>query len=392
MEKDKNSTLQQLDYTLLFIIFLFLCVSIISIYTAESTNQLSGFAIKQFAWYMVGGVAIAVIMLIDFDRYRQVAWYLFIFGIITLIPLPLAHHGLLPTCENCVIVTNNGATSWYNLPGAGTIQPSEFMKIFLIIILSHIIMKHHEEYPSKTVRDDWSLLGKIIGISLIPLALVAVQPDLGTAMVLASITFSLIVVSGIRWRIIVLVTLAVVLFIGLNILLYIYFPEHAFLKSYQMDRIYSWLYPHQHENDGQAYQLLKSLNAVGSGQLFGTGLQNFNLILPEAYTDFIFAVIANEFGFLGASLVISLYFLLIYRMIHTSLEIHDRFGSYLCAGVIGMFMFQVFQNIGMTIQIMPITGIPLPFISYGGSSLITSMIAIGIVLNVRSRKRTYMFD
>jgi cell division protein FtsW (lipid II flippase) len=114
--------------------------------------------------------------------------------------------------------------------------------------------------------------------------------------------------------------------------------------------------------------------------------------IPVAYTDFIFSVIAEKFGFLGASVVISLFFLLIYRMIYAALGTHDRFGSFLCAGVIGMLTFQIFQNIGMTIQVLPITGIALPFISYGGSTLLSSMIAAGLVLNVRSRKRTYMFE
>ncbi|HEX6923626.1 MAG TPA: FtsW/RodA/SpoVE family cell cycle protein, partial [Bacillales bacterium] len=160
----------------------------------------------------------------------------------------------------------------------------------------------------------------------------------------------------------------------------------------QMDRIYSWLYPYENSSDGDAFQLLHSLKAIGTGELYGVGFQDGGVYVPAAWTDFIFAIIAMQFGFLGASLVISLYFLLVYRMIHTALETHDRFGSFLCAGVIGMFTFQVFQNIGMTIQVLPITGIPLPFISYGGSSLLTSMIAVGIVLNVGSRKRTYMFE
>lgn len=393
MNKDNNnSTLQQLDYTLLFIIFLFLCVSLISIYSAQQVLGLSGFVVRQFIWYMVGGVAITLVMLVDFDRFRNMAWYLYFLGIVLLIPLPLAHHHLLPTCQSCFIVTTNGATSWYRLPGAGTFQPSEFMKVFLIILLSHLVMRHHETHPLKTVADDWRLLGKIVGASLIPLGLVAIQPDLGTAMVLASIMLSLIVVSGIRWRIVMIVFLVGILFIGLNIVLYTYFPQHALLQGYQIDRIKAWLNPQLYQGSF-SYQLTHSQNAIGAGQLYGQGLQQVSkIVLPEADTDFIFAIIASEFGFLGASIVISLYFLLIYRMIHTSLEIHDRFGSFLCAGVIGMMTFQVFQNIGMTIQVMPITGIPLPFISYGGSALLSYMIAVGIVLNVRSRKRTYMFD
>ncbi|HEX7065127.1 MAG TPA: FtsW/RodA/SpoVE family cell cycle protein [Bacillales bacterium] len=392
LDKDNNSTLQQLDYTLLFIIFLFLCISLVSIYSAPKQDYVGNVALMQFIWYVLGGLAIAIIMLIDFDRFRHIAWYLYGLGVFLLLILFLGQIGILPSCDNgCFIVTNNGATSWFNIPKAGTIQPSEFMKIFLIVILSHVTMKHHELYPEKTVRDDLLLLGKIVGLSIIPLGLVAVQPDLGTTAILAAIMLSLLLISGIRWRILLAVGLILILIVGVNLLIYKYFPEYAFIKDYQMDRIYSWLWPEQY-TDNRAFQLLHSLNAVGSGQLYGAGFQGGNVYVPAAWTDFIFAVIAMQFGFLGASLVISLYFLLIYRIIHAALETHDRFGSFLCSGVIGMFTFQVFQNIGMTIQVLPITGIPLPFISYGGSSLITSMIAVGIVLNVHSRRRTYMFE
>lgn len=134
------------------------------------------------------------------------------------------------------------------------------------------------------------------------------------------------------------------------------------------------------------------MTAIGSGQLYGKGLNENTVYLPEAHTDFIFAVIGEQFGFIGTSIVVAIYFMLIYRIIHTAIESNDPFGTYLCVGIVGMFTFQIFQNIGMTIGLLPITGIPLPFISYGGSSLLTSMLTIGLVLNVASRTRKYMFD
>ncbi|HEU5140402.1 MAG TPA: FtsW/RodA/SpoVE family cell cycle protein [Bacillales bacterium] len=395
MDKDNNSTLQQLDYTLLFIIFLFLCISLVSIYSAPIPGYLGNLVLKQFVWYVLGGIAIALIMLVDFDRFRHIAWYLYGFGALLLFIMFLGNPsiGILPSCDDgCFIVTNNGATSWFNIPKFGTLQPSEFMKIFLIVLLGHVTMKHHETHLEKTIQDDMILLGKIVGFSIIPIGLVAVQPDLGTAAILAAIMLSLLLISGIRWRILLTVALICILILGINIMLYVYFPEHALIKDYQMNRIYSWLYPYEDPSSGDAYQLLQSMNAIGSGQLYGVGFQDGGVYVPYSWTDFIFALIAMQFGFLGASLVISLYFLLIYRIIHAALETHDRFGSFLCAGVIGMFTFQIFQNIGMTIQVLPITGIPLPFISYGGSSLLTCMIAVGIVLNVHSRRRTYMFE
>jgi len=191
---------------------------------------------------------------------------------------------------------------------------------------------------------------------MVPLLLILKQPDLGTAIVIAAILGSLLLVSGIRWRILLGSAVAVIAMLGL--LVFIYFSNPDFIKTYilkehQMNRFYGWLAPHEFSSN-YGFQLVKSLLAIGSGELQGKGLMNGQVYFP-------------------------------------ALESHDPYGSYLCTGVIGMITFQVFQNIGMTIQLMPITGITLPFISYGGSSLLTSMIAVGVVLNVRSRTRKYMF-
>lgn len=132
--------------------------------------------------------------------------------------------------------------------------------------------------------------------------------------------------------------------------------------------------------------------AIGSGQLFGKGIANIQVNVPERHTDMIFTAISEQFGFIGASIVIALFFLLIYRLIHVAILSNDKYGSYLVTGIIGLFTYQVFQNIGMSIQLLPITGLPLPFLSYGGSSTLTYLLAIGIVLNVHSRTRKFMFD
>jgi rod shape determining protein RodA len=230
--------------------------------------------------------------------------------------------------------------------------------------------------------------------TLPPLLLLMKQPDLGMSMVFTAILGSLILVSGIRWRIIFGIIFSGIVVAATLVFIFFKFPDffHKYiLEEYQLDRFYGWLAPYEYSNE-QGFQLIRSLLAIGSGELYGKGYQNLEVYLPEAHTDFIFGVIAEQFGFIGASIVISLFFLLVYRMIHTALESHDLFGSYLCAGVIGMITFQVFQNIGMTIGLLPITGLPLPFISYGGSSLATYMIAIGLVLNVRSRTKKFMFS
>ena len=161
------------------------------------------------------------------------------------------------------------------------------------------------------------------------------------------------------------------------------------MKPYQFDRIYAWLDP---ENNAAGYHLSNSLKAIGSGLLTGKGFGERKVYIPESHTDFIFSVIGEEYGFIGASIVIGLFFLLIYHITKTALETNDTFNTYICVGVISMITFHVFQNIGMTIQVLPITGIPLPFISYGGSSLMGNMMAMGLIYSIHYHHRNYMFS
>ncbi len=391
MEKE-HSPGQQVDYTLLFILFLMAIVSCVAIdssqpFLPEKLKSIN-FVAQQIKWYVIGAVAIVITMILDFDRFKMISWYLYGFGLILLLGLEL-------NFPSALVETRKGATSWYSLPGIGTFQPSELVKIILIIVLSKIVAEHREKYPINTVKDDFLLLGKIFLTAAPPIYLLTKQPDMGMTMVFMAIMGSLILVAGIKWRIIFGFLFTGIFSVSVFVYIYFAFPEffrtYIIKQDYQLNRFYGWLAPEQHSSE-QGFQLLRSLLAIGSGQLRGKGYQNSEVIIPEGHTDFIFAVIAEQFGFIGASIVISLFFLLIYRLIHAALESHDPFGSYLCAGVIGMITFQVFQNIGMSIQLLPITGLPLPFISYGGSSLATYMIAIGIVLNVRSRTRKYMFD
>jgi rod shape determining protein RodA len=387
MEQDRLSQ-SKLDYNLVFILFLMAIVSAIAIHSAEGTLpeklQNVNFAYKQLQWYGIGAAVIALTMIIDYDRFFQIAWYLYGFGMLLLLGLALHVPGA---------VTLKGATCWYALPG-GNFQPSELMKIFMIIVLSRIIVNHREKYPEPTIKDDFRLLGKIAITLLPPLILLMKQPDLGMSMVFVAITGSLLLVSGIRWRIIFSIVFSGVAVAAIFVFIFFQFPDffHKYiLKDYQLNRFYGWLAPYEYSNE-QGFQLIRSLLAIGSGELYGKGFGNIQVYLPEAHTDFIFGIIAEQFGFIGASIVISLFFLLVYRMVHIALESNDLYGSYLCAGVIGMITFQVFQNVGMTIGLLPITGLPLPFISYGGSSLATYMLAIGLVLNVHSRTKKFMFS
>lgn len=391
MSKNQNINL---DFALIMIVFGLACVSFFALYTITpslpSKYDGSNFLEKQIFWYGLGSFVIAMVMLIDYDRLRQFAWFIYGFGVLLLLMLEL-------NVPATFVHGNNGAVSWFKFPGIGTIQPGEFMKVFLVIIQSHIIVRHNEKRPVyRGVKDDLWLMAKIIGLALPPMALIAKQPDLGTLLVLAAITGALILVSGIRWRILLTITGAISIIASVIIFMFILFPnetEKILVESnfgHVTERFYGWLQPEEYKDYG--YQLIRAMMAIGSGQLLGKGISNMEVYIPERHTDMIFTAIAEQFGFIGASLVLTLFFLLIYRIIHTALECNDPFGSYLCVGMIGMFTYQIFQNIGMSIKLLPITGLPLPFIGYGGSSTLTYLLAIGIILNVSSRTKSFMFD
>lgn len=166
---------------------------------------------------------------------------------------------------------------------------------------------------------------------------------------------------------------------------------HSIFPAIKFKRVYSWLDPYSYPSD-EGYILLTSMTAIGSGRINGKGFQCREVYIPENHTDFIFSVIGEEYGFIGASLVITLFFILIYHLTRVALELKDPFSLYVCTGIIAMITFHAFENLGMTIQLLPITGIPLPFISYGGSSLMSNMLAIGLVFSMKFHHRTYLFD
>lgn len=387
MENEKKIS-DRFDWTLAFILFLFFIVSLISIYSAQTSGQYStNFVLDQLKWYIVGAIIIGGALFFDPDQYKKLSWIFYGFGIFLLIVLWIAAKLHLGIAKE-----RNGAYSWFTLP-FGSIQPSEFMKVFLILAISRLTSDHNQKYPVKTLQSDFWLLVKIGLTALLPLVLIMEQPDLGTALVIMAITAGMILVSGISWKII-LPSFSLVALLGVGIIgVMIYFPD--FLKDhidpYQYGRIYAWLDPYSYAS-GEGLHLISSLQAIGSGEIFGKGFMGKEVYVMERHTDFIFSLIAEEYGFIGASVVISLFFLLIYHLIKISLETNSQFNSYICAGIISMTAFHVFQNIGMTIQVLPITGIPLPFLSYGGSSLMGNMLAMGLVFSIRFYHKNYMFE
>ncbi|MBO8163828.1 MAG: rod shape-determining protein RodA [Brevibacillus sp.] len=369
--------LKELDWTILLILVGLGAYSYLGISGSAAGLET---AQKQVVWYVLGFIVLGASLLIDYQLYKGLAYLLYGIGIVLLI-------GVLFTPPI------NNATSWYDL-GPVLFQPSEIMKLFIILATARYLAKQSEN------PDRFSKFYHLFPPALlvgVPLVLVLIQPDLGTAMVYVGILASMLVVGGIRLRHVLYLGSMVGSFFAGMTLLYFYHKELFFkiIKPYQWDRIVYWLNPDL-EAMGRGFQLKQSLIAIGSGQLMGKGMNTATQAsygwVPVGESDFIFTVIAERLGFVGAGVMMMLFFFLVYRMIRIGMEAKDAFGSYVVAGVVGMISFQVFENIGMTIQLMPITGLPLPFISYGGSSLLSNFLIVGIVLNIGMRKQKLMFD
>ena len=386
--ENKKGFADRFDWTLAFIILLFLIISLFAISSAQTTGQYGiNFIPKQLVWYIIGSIIIGIVMFFEPEQYKKLSWYIYGIGVFLLFLL-----FLLPDSLD-LVKPMNGAKSWFHLP-IGDIQPAEFMKTFYILGLARLITMHHEQNLIKTVKTDLILLVKMGVTLIIPLAFIMQQPDLGTSLVFLAITVALIIVAGITWKIILPIFLGGLGMGGLLLWMAVYMQDFLAdnfgFNPYQFARIYSWLDPYSYASD-EGMHLITSLNAIGSGEIFGKGYGERIVYVPENHTDFIFAVIGEEYGFVGASIVVSLYFLLIFHLTKITLQLKDAYSTYVCAGIIAMITFHVFENIGMTIQLLPITGIPLPFISYGGSSLMGNMLAIGLVFSMKFHHRTYMF-
>ncbi|WP_152654868.1 rod shape-determining protein RodA [Oceanobacillus sp. CFH 90083] len=374
-----------LDYSIITILFLLFLISLAAIYSGSgqyAQSQPYYFVIRQAIWYIFGILIMLAVIFFDYELLKKQAFKLYAIGVILLMGVHFFG------------VFRNGSQRWLNL-GVFEIQPSEFMKIFLIIYLAVLLERHGNRKLS--LKMSIQLTIKVIAATFIPFIFIFMQPDLGSALIILAIAFTMIIVSSISIKVILPILFTMVAFIAGLVFLYAYYIDvfTRLFQSHQMDRIYGWLDPAQYASD-YGYQLQQAIMGIGSGQLSGAGfnqgmqIQNGNV--PEAHTDFIFTVIGEEYGFIGASILILLYFLLLYRITKVAYETDNLFGVYLCVGIIGILAFQVFQNIAMTIGLMPITGITLPFISYGGSSLVTNLLMIGLVISIQIRSSNdYLF-
>lgn len=390
MELQSHSFWKRIDWTLVAILFVFFCVSLLAISSAQTTSYTGqNFIPRQIIYYGIAAFIVIVVMYLDMEQYKKIVWYLYGFGILLLVVLIF-----MPEGKGQIGQIVNGAKSWYHTP-IGNIQPSEFMKTFYILACAKAIAIHNERHVLRTIQTDSLLLGKILAVLIVPFLLIMEQPDLGSSLVFLAITVALIIVSGISWVIVVSI-LAVGTTIGAVVMwmaLYMQdFLRDTFgIETYKLARIYSWLDPQSYSSN-EGYQLLSSMSSIGSGEIFGKGFHNREVYVVENHTDFIFTVIGEEWGFVGGSFVILLYFVLIYHLTKITLLLKDSFCTYVCTGIIAMIAFHVLENIGMTIQLLPITGIPLPFISYGGSSLMGSALALGLVFSMKFHHRDYMFS
>lgn len=345
--------LLKVDWILVAIITLLAIFSVVLISSAMGGGQYSAnFSIRQIMYYILGTIMAIIIMFISPKKIRNYTYLLYTIFCILLV-------GLLILPETAITPVINGAKSWYSL-GPISIQPSEFMKIILILALSKVVARHNQFTFNKSFQSDLMLFFKIIGVSIIPMALILLQNDLGTTLVICAIIAGIMLVSGITWRLLAPIFISAIV-IGASVILAIIFKPSLIenllgIKMYQMGRINSWLDPYSYSS-GDGYHLTESLKAIGSGQLFGKGYNHGEVYIPENHTDFIFSVIGEEMGFIGSVVLILLFLVLIFHLIRLASRINDQYNKVFIIGYVSLIVFHILQNIGMTVQLLPITGI-----------------------------------
>ncbi|MCY7782632.1 cell shape-determining peptidoglycan glycosyltransferase RodA [Bacillus sp. FSL H8-0515] len=387
--KKQQSPFYQGD--LIFIFGVFFIISVVSIYAAGQFGQYGNTDwIQQIVFYLLGAVAITVLLYFDLEQLEKLSLYIFIIGILSLIILKISPESIAPVIK--------GAKSWFRF-GRITIQPSEFMKVGLIMMLASVIGKANPK-GVRTLRDDIHLLLKIAGVAVIPVGLILMQ-DAGTAGICMFIVLVMVFMSGINWKLITIIAGSGILLISLILLVMINFPDAAKsvgIQEYQIKRVTSWVSDsNDTQNDDSGWQVDQAIMAIGSGGILGNGISDLKVYVPESTTDFIFSIIGESFGFLGCAFVVIMFFFLIYRLVVLIDKIHpfNRFASFFCVGYTALIVIHTFQNIGMNIGIMPVTGIPLLFVSYGGSSTLSTLIGFGIVYNASvqlTKYRSYLFN
>ena len=373
----------RIDYSLLLPVLLLLSIGVTAIYISVShdyPNNVLQIVGQQVVWILLGFLISFIVMFFNTKFLWKMTPFLYVLGL-GLMVLPLVFYS-----ES--LVASTGAKNWVSIRGVTLFQPSEFMKISYILMLSRVVVKFLQQNKNyeRTIALDLFLIVKLALYTLPVLLLLALQSDLGTALVFSAIYCGIVLLSGVSWKIILPVFLTVSLLFTVFMLIFISNGGRAFLHglgmpTYQINRISAWLHPFEYAQT-VTYQQAQGQIAIGSGGLLGQGFNVSNLLVPVRESDMIFTVIAEDFGFLGSSLVIVIYLFLIHRMLQITIKSNNQFYTYISTGLIMMLLFHIFENIGAVTGILPLTGIPLPFISQGGSSIVSNLIGIGLLLSV----------
>ncbi|HEY0829302.1 MAG TPA: FtsW/RodA/SpoVE family cell cycle protein [Bacilli bacterium] len=379
---------KKIDWPILLILILFMGASTLVIKSAILGNTgYTNYDMKNLVFYCLGFIVLLITSFIDYRIWVRFSIYIYLIGVILLVTVYFFGTEI------------NGAKGWFELPYNLLFQPAELVKLTLIISIAWFISRRN--------GDRLNLGGDVIPLGLIafiPFVLVLIQPDLGNAIIYLVIFLGMAWIGNIKYTYVLIGTAAIIAFLFMFIFLIDKYHDevYVFLESkgsgHWLERIDTFIDPDNSTGRQSAeafkdssYQVTKSKIAIGSGGLSGDGYLKGNSLhegfIPFPYSDSIFVVIGEEFGFVGSSVLLLLYFLLIYRMILIAIQTVELSGVYIIIGVVSMFVFQIFENIGMLIGIMPLTGITLPFISYGGSSLLINMICIGIVLSIKMHQK-----
>ena len=352
----KPSIDSRVDYSLILPVICLLIFGIMAIYIAVNHDYPAS------AWAIVG---------------QQIAWIAL--GIVISFVVMFFNTKFLWKITPLLYVTIGGTTLF---------QPSEFMKISYILILSRSVVQFSQRNKDKirTIKMDWLLILELFLYTVPVLILLTLQSDLGTALVFMAIFSGIVLLSGVSWKIILPIFLTGVSLFLAFMLIFTWEGGRAFLHNlgmptYQINRILAWLHPFEYAQT-TTYQQAQGQIAIGSGGIWGQGFNVSNLLVPVRESDMIFTVIAEDFGFMGSIFLIALYLLLIYRMLRITLKSNNQFYTYISTGLTMMLIFHIFENIGAVTGLLPLTGIPLPFISQGGSSIISNLIGVGLLLSV----------
>jgi rod shape determining protein RodA len=358
------SSYRDFDWVLLGFVLLLSLISVLEIKSATLHTKFHGFDHKQIGFLAIGIVLMFLISLIDYHRLIDTVHWAYGIGILSLVAVALFGTKVL------------GGKRWISFHGAH-FQPSEWIKLILIVAMARF-------FWGLAGRElTWTEIGKVSAMVFLPMAFVLKQPDLGTSLTYLPILICGLFLGGIRFKQVAIILLALVLIGGIA------WKSGKHLKPYQQARINAFINPDS-DPRGSGYQIRQSLIAVGAGGIWGKGTnqgtQTQGDFLPIPYTDFIFAAFCEEHGFVGAVGVLLLYFLILMRLIQNAQTASDLPGSFIIMGVVAVIVFQIAVNVGMVVGLMPVTGIPLPLLSYGGSSVLFTFLALGIVMNVRMRR------